>query len=108
LSGADALTVFVAVRNSGPGQWRSLVLYSISSDTGLQAQGNTGLSTGSSFTAMQVDLRPSDYGRAHTFTVVADPANTVVERSESNNQLRVRISLPASLTSTAEVPCSLV
>lgn len=107
LSGADGLTIFVALRNSGPGTWSSLVPYSMVSDTGLRQDGNSAISTGSSFSGMQVDLASTDYNRSHTFTVTADPANTVVERDESNNQLQVRVNLPSAPQATTDVPCSI-
>ena len=106
LSGADALTMLVAVRNSGPGSWNSLVPFRVSSDTGLSAQGNTALSTGSSFTAMQVDLSPGDYSRTHRFTITADPNNQVRERDETNNELVISVALPPRPTGTTNVNCS--
>jgi hypothetical protein len=106
LSGADALTMLVAVRNSGPGSWNSLVPFRVSSDTGLSGQGNTALSTGSAFTAMQVDLSPGDYSRTHRFTITADPNNQVRERDETNNELVISVSLPPRPTGTTNVNCS--
>jgi hypothetical protein len=106
LSGADALTMLVAVRNSGPGSWNSLVPFRVSSDTGLSGQGNTALSTGSAFTAMQVDLSPGDYSRTHRFTITADPNNQVRERVETNNELVISVSLPPRPTGTTNVNCS--
>jgi hypothetical protein len=106
LTGADNLTIFVSVRNSGPGSFSRLVPFELRSDTGLVGGGNTTLSTGSSFTAMQVDLKPSDYSRIHRFTITADPANSVVERSESNNSLTIQVSLPSRPSGTTNVICS--
>lgn len=106
LSGADNLTIFVSVRNGGPGLFSRLVPYELRSDTGLSGGGSSSLSTGASFTAMQVDLKSSDYDRTHRFTITADPANTVVERSESNNSLIVQVSLPARPGGTTNVTCS--
>jgi hypothetical protein len=106
LTGADNLTIFVSVRNSGPGSFSRLVPFELRSDTGLVGGGNTTLSTGSSFTAMQVDLKPSDYSRIHRFTITADPANSVVERSESNNSLTIQVSLPSRPSGTTNVTCS--
>jgi hypothetical protein len=96
-SGADILTLHVAVRNSGPGEWdrNRLVPWRMSSDTGLGSGGNTTLSVGSGFTAMSVDLRASDYGRLHRFTVVADPGNSIEERGESDNTLAITVSVPS-------------
>jgi CARDB len=106
LSGADALTMFVAVRNGGPGSWNSLVPYRVVSDIGPSAEGNSALSEGESFTAMQVDLGPGDYSRTHHFTVTADPNNQIRERDESNNQLTITVSLPDRPTGTVEVGCT--
>jgi hypothetical protein len=106
LSGRDALSIFVALRNSGPGDWSQLVPFRIVSDTGLNAQGNTAISTGSSFTAMQVDLNPADYGRSHRFTITADPDNTIVERDETNNELVVTVSLGDRPTTSGNVDCT--
>jgi hypothetical protein len=106
ISGADALTMLVAVRNSGPGSWNSLVPFLVSSDTGLSTQGNTALSTGSSFTAMQVDLSAADYSRTHHFTITADPNNQIRERDETNNQLAISVALPPRPTGTINVNCT--
>jgi CARDB len=106
LSGADALTMLVAVRNSGPGSWNSMVAYRVTSDTGLSAEGNTALSTGSGFTAMQVDLSAGDYSRTHHFTITADPNNQIRERDESNNQLMISVALPPRPTGTVNVTCT--
>jgi len=106
LSGADALTMLVAVRNGGPGTWNALVPFRVTSDTGLASSGNTALSTGSGFTAMQVDLSDSDYGRAHRFTIIADPANQIRERDETNNQLVISVALPPRPTGTINVNCT--
>ena len=106
LSGADNLTIFVAVRNSGPTQLSQLATFTIASDTGLIGGGNAAVSTGSSFAAMQVDLRPDDYGRSHRFTVTVDPNNDIAERDESNNTLRVTVSLPGPPNNAQDVPCT--
>jgi hypothetical protein len=106
LSGLDALSIFVALRNSGPGDWSQLVPFRMVSDTGLSAQGNTAISTGSSFTAMQVDLDTADYGRSHRFTITADPDNIIVERDETNNELVVTVSLGDRPTTSGTVDCT--
>ena len=105
LSGADGLTIFIAIRNGGPGSHSGLVPWEMSSNTGLSAHGNSAISTGSAFTAMQVDLRSGDYNRAHRFTIKADPANQIVERNESNNTLTVTVTLPARPARAGNVPC---
>jgi hypothetical protein len=102
----DGLTIFVAVRNGGPGGYSKLAPWAMSSNTGLSAQGNTALSTGSAFTAMQTPLRDGDFGRTHRFTITADPGNQVVERDESNNTLTVTVRLPARPDGAVDVPCS--
>jgi CARDB len=106
LSGLDALSIFVALRNSGPGVWSQLVPWRMVSDTGLSARGNTAISTGSSFTAMQVDLNTGDYGRSHRFTITADPDNTIVERDETNNELVVTVNLGGRPTTSGNVACT--
>jgi hypothetical protein len=106
LSGADSLTIFVAVRNNGPGSVDRLVPVLISSDTGMQATSNTSISTGSAFSPMQIDLFPEHYGRAHRFTITADPDNVIIERDVTNNQVSVTVDLPQRPTAATEVPCS--
>jgi CARDB len=106
LSGLDALSIFVALRNGGPGDWSQLVPFRMVSDTGLSAQGNTAISTGSSFTAMQVDVKPGDYGQSHRFTITADPDNTIVERDETNNELIVTVNLGDRPTTSGNVDCT--
>ena len=106
LSGLDALSIFVALRNSGPGDWSQLVPFRIVSDTGLSAEGNTAVSTGSNFTAMQVDLNTDDYGQSHRFTITADPDNVIVERDETNNELVVTVSLGDRPTTSGNVDCT--
>jgi CARDB len=105
-SGLDSLSIFVALRNSGPGDWAQLVPFRMVSDTGLSAQGNTAVSTGSSFTAMQVDLNADNYGQSHRFTITADPDNTIVERDEANNELVVTVSLGDRPTTSGNVDCT--
>jgi hypothetical protein len=106
ISGADAFTMLVALRNSGPGSWNNLVPFRVSSDTGLSGQGNTAVSTGTAFTAMQVDLTPSDYSRAHRFTITADPDNQIRESDETNNELTISVALPPRPTGTTNITCT--
>jgi hypothetical protein len=106
ISGADAFTMLVALRNSGPGTWNNLVPFRVSSDTGLAGQGNTAVSTGTAFTAMQVDLTPSDYSRAHRFTITADPDNQIRESDETNNELTISVALPPRPTGTTNITCT--
>jgi CARDB protein len=106
ISGLDALSIFVALRNSGPGDWSQLVPFRMVSDTGLSAQGNTAVSTGSSFTPMQVDLNTGDYGQSQRFTITADPDNTIVERDETNNELVVTVNLGDRPTTSGNVDCT--
>jgi subtilase family serine protease len=79
----------------------------LASDTGLRGAGNTALSTGSGVTAMQVDLRSTDFNRSHRFTVRADPENQIAERDESNNSLTVVVDMPAEPRASGDVPCRL-
>ncbi|MDQ3896336.1 MAG: hypothetical protein M3326_03625, partial [Actinomycetota bacterium] len=77
------MTIFVAVRNGGPGRIDRLVPVLMQSDTGLSSRSNNAISTGSSFNPLQVDLSTGDYNRSHRFTIIADPDNGFVERDES-------------------------
>lgn len=106
LSGADNLTIFVAVRNGGPGPVGSLVRVSVRSDSGPRSDSNSAISTGSSFNPLQVDLSTNDYNKTHRFTVTADPQNSIIERDESNNQLVVTVRLPARPSRSQDVPCT--
>lgn len=106
LSGADNLTIFVAVRNGGPGAIDRLVPVLLESDTGLRAESNNAISSGSAFNPLQVDLSADDYSRTHRFTVTADPNNEIIERDESNNVLTVTVTLPARPSSSQDVPCT--
>jgi hypothetical protein len=106
LSGADNLTVFVAVRNSGPAQLSQLVPFTLTSDTGRAGGGNTAISTGTDFTAMQIDLGLDDYGRSHHFTVTVDPIDEIAERDESNNTLELTVVLPDRPNLAEDVPCT--
>jgi len=106
VSGADSLTIFVAVRNGGPGRVDRLVPVRIESDTGLRSSSNNAISTGSSFSALQVDLSSSSYNRDHRFVITADPDNQFVERDESNNGLTVTVRLPARPSTASNVSCT--
>lgn len=106
LSGADNLTMFVAVRNGGPGEVNRLVPVAVQSDRGHRARPNAAISTGSSFNPLQVDLSPSDYNQSLRFVITADPDNEIVERDESNNELIVTVRLPDRPTTSQDVPCS--
>jgi subtilase family serine protease len=57
---------------------------------------------------MQVDLRSSDYQKSHRFTVTVDPDNVIDEEDESNNLLRIRVSLPTRPQQYREVSCTLI
>lgn len=105
LSGADALGIFVAIRNSGPGVWANLVPYALVSDTGLRGEGNSSVSLGSSFAHMQVEVGDEDYKKVHRFVVTADPNNEIPELDETNNTLVVRVELPPAPKSAVEVSC---
>jgi hypothetical protein len=106
ISGADNLTIFVAILKSGNGKLLQLVPYTLTSDTGLNGGASSGVSTGSSSTPMQVDLGPDDYGQSHSFTVTIDPKNEIAEQDETNNTLPVTVSLPARPDQTENVPCT--
>ena len=106
LSGADNLTIFVAVRNGGPGRVRRLVPALIVSDAGHRVSSNNAISEGSAFNPFQVDLSPGNYNRTVRFTITVDPENEFVERDEGNNVKVVTVRLPARPTSTTDVPCT--
>ncbi|WP_433295573.1 CARDB domain-containing protein [Actinoplanes sp. CA-030573] len=106
LTGADNLTIFLAVRNAGPGPVDRLVPFRLTSDTGLAGSGNTAApAAGDSVTGMQVDLSPGDYHRSHRFTITADPRNEIPEQYETNNSRRVTVSLQSRPRSEAAQPC---
>jgi hypothetical protein len=106
LSGADALTIEIAIINNGPGSISQLVPYTLSNDGGLSGSGNTALSTDGAVTPMQVDLQASDYDQDQQFTLTVDPNNVIPESNENNNTLSVTVSLPSQPTSPTDVPCS--
>ena len=105
LSGADGLTIFVGVRNLGPGTLDRLVPYTLTSDLGPSGGGNTGVGT-TGLTGMQVDLVAQDYGKRHRFTIVVDPLSEIAESDETNNVLPVDVDLPGAVPETRDVPCS--
>ncbi|RZU11341.1 hypothetical protein EV645_6507 [Kribbella rubisoli] len=105
----DSLTVFVPVLNRGPGGHNRLVPFRLRSNTGLSDSGETAFNapdaTRIASTAMQVELSSGDYGRSHVFTVTVDPNNEIAEADESNNLLRLRVSLPSRPQQIQDVPC---
>jgi hypothetical protein len=105
LSGADGLTVFVAVLDKGTVPYHHLVPFSLSSDRGLAGGGNSGISDGTAVTGMQADLRPSDYGRIHHLVATVDPHNEIAEENEQNNRLDIQLSLGARPAVSADQPC---
>ncbi|WP_238163600.1 CARDB domain-containing protein [Kribbella capetownensis] len=107
ISGADGLTLFVTVRNKGEGDYDHLVPFNLLSDTGLSGGGHSAFGSGSGSTGMQVDLAPDDYGMVHLFTVTVDPNDEIAEENESNNVLRLRVSLPNRPKQARDVACSL-
>jgi hypothetical protein len=106
LSGADALTMFVAVRNSGPGRFDKLVPVDAASDTGIRWSQNTTLSTGTEVNAMQTDLNANAYNRTHRFTFTVDPGNATVEKDESDNNFTISVHLSDRPISSTDVPCT--
>lgn len=105
LSGADGLSVFLAVLDKGTVPHQHLVPFSLSSDTGLEGGGNSGISDGTAVTGMQADLRPSDYGQVHHLVATVDPHNEIVEENEDNNRLDIQLSLGARPTDWVDQPC---
>lgn len=106
LSGADVLTMFVAIRNGGPGEFSGLAPVTIVSDTGLEASINAGISTGSSFNGLQVELSERDYDQTHRFTITVDPDEETLERDESNNELEITVNLPDRPDDAVDIDCS--
>jgi len=105
LSGADGLTVFIAVLDKGTVPYQRLVPFSLSSDTGLKGGGNSGISRSTAVTGMQADLRPSDYSRTHRLVATVDPHNEIAEENERNNRLDIQLSLGARPTEWTDPPC---
>ncbi|WP_329000181.1 hypothetical protein OHA18_37820 [Kribbella sp. NBC_00709] len=106
-SRADGLTLFVGVRNEGEGQVDSLVPFRLTSNTGLRGSGRTALDS-EGLTAMQVDLGSSDYEKSHLFTVTVDPNNQIPEQDETNNTLRLKVSLPTRPDQAQDVRCAVI
>ncbi|WP_410609709.1 hypothetical protein [Amycolatopsis sp. lyj-109] len=105
--GQDALEVFfhVALTGATPEQLPGLVPVKVSSVPGAMVTLNTAVSPDSAgSTVAALPLSAFDYGRAHTVTITIDPDHKIAERSESNNALKFRVTLPAKSTSRQTVP----
>jgi len=96
LSGADQLTIFFFILLIGatPQQLPGLVAVQATSDTGLSTQLRSGVSNRGA-TAVQLDLRQSDFGRSHAISIVVDPPNEVPEDDETDNRIRVSVFIPS-------------
>ncbi len=109
-AGRDALQVFFHVSLTGatPEQLPGLVPVKVTSVPGATVTVNTavsGSSTGSTVAALP--LSALDYGRRHSITVTVDPGHKIAERSETNNVLRFRVTIPAKAPAprTTELSC---
>jgi hypothetical protein len=96
LSGADQLTVLfhIVLTGANPSQLTRLVAVNATSNTGLSTSLRSGVSNRGA-TPVQLDLRPSDFGRSHSISITVDAPNEVRETDESNNRIRVDIPLPS-------------
>jgi hypothetical protein len=108
LSGADLLNVhfyFLIIGGNPPDA--GPVRVAGTSDTGLSA-GHTGGPHNQAETVTQFALRPEDFGRSHNLTITVDPQNQVPETDESDNRIRVSLSLPSPRPSSTvdPLPCS--
>ncbi|VVJ21624.1 Uncharacterised protein [Amycolatopsis camponoti] len=108
--GRDELQVFFHVSLTGatPEQLPGLVPVQVTSVPGATVTVNTAVSrssTGSTVAALP--LSALDYGRGHSVTVTIDPGHKIAERSETNNVLRFRVTIPAKARAprTAELSC---
>lgn len=106
VSGADVLTMLVAVRNGGPGDVSGLARVTIFGDTGL----NASLNSGSAPARRSPRCRSTSHRGTTTRPIFHDhcrPDNETGERDESNNDLQITVELPsppaATLTSTARL-----
>lgn len=100
----DRLKIFPRIQHLGPLELSQPVPIRISSDTGLVGAADIALDNGVP-TAVQIDLRPDDYGKPHLFTITIDPDGVIPERDESNNTLDVSLSLPSAGGQPQELPC---
>ncbi|MEU4518909.1 hypothetical protein AB0F52_09345 [Amycolatopsis sp. NPDC024027] len=110
VDGREALQVFFHVSLTGatPEQLPGLVPVKVTSVPGATVTVNTavsGSSTGSTVAALP--LSALDYGRRHSVTVTVDPGHKIAERSETNNVLRFRVTIPAKAPAprTTELSC---
>jgi hypothetical protein len=109
LSSADQLTVFffILLIGANPNQLLRLVAVNATSDTGLATSLRSAVSNRGA-TAVQLDLRPSDFGRSHTITITVDGPDEVPENDESDNRIRANLRLPSPRPAgtIADLPCS--
>jgi hypothetical protein len=109
LSGADQLTVFfyILLIGASTSQLPRLVAVNATSDTGLSASLRTAV-TNQGATPVQLDLRQSDFGRAHAITITVDGPDEVHETDEGDNRIRASVRLPAPRPdrTIADLPCS--
>ena len=96
LSGADLLNVhfFFLIIGGNPEDVGRLLSVRGSSDTGLSSSHNSAPNNQAE-TVAQFALRPDDFGRSHSITISVDAENAVPETNESDNTVRVSVSLPS-------------
>ncbi len=106
----DALRVFfrVSLTEATPGQVPDLVPVKVSSSRGTAVTVSTAVreDTGDPAVA-SLPLGVLDYGRVHSITITVDPGHRIAERSETNNVLAFRLTIPAKPTSrhATELAC---
>ncbi|WP_284747945.1 hypothetical protein [Amycolatopsis sp. RTGN1] len=103
VDGHDALEIFfhVALTGATPEQLPGLVPVTVRSVPGATIRLNTAVGPGSTVAALP--LSALDYGRAHSITITVDPDHKIAERNESNNAVRLRVTLPVKTTSRGTV-----
>lgn len=104
LSGADQLSVhfyFLIIGGNPPDV--PAVTVTGTSDTGMSTSYNSGPHN-QAVSSAQFALREGDFGRSHTLTITVDSSNRVAETDESDNRIRVTVSLPSPRPSQAIDP----
>lgn len=104
LSGADLLNVnfFFLIIGGNPGDVDAMTV-SGTSDTGLSTSYSAGPHN-QAVSVAQFALRAGDFGRTHTLTITVDAADELPETDESDNRIRVTVSLPSPRPSSTIDP----
>ncbi|MFJ5696423.1 hypothetical protein ACIP9X_21650 [Arthrobacter sp. NPDC093125] len=104
----DCLFFYVDLRSDGqeistvPVKWTSKTL---NTDAGLDDGRTMVAGPEPQPTLVRVNVRPSDFGREHELTVMADPEMAFEEPDEHNNSVTVILSLPARDTVDPVLAC---